>query len=811
MDWETPYDMVPVPRRLLTEVLADGTCPLHIRVKLKRAMMHHKAQQVECPQEVSSAVPQTEIWNLRDQDSPTSAYSSAAQTCQELRARLSDEEGAPAPLAEHTCTSQGSLQWSLTEETSGQGPQHEMPEAVPRITQSIEITSSSLDDERSEALSVPPVTDVGEAEDLGGGVRVFHQQFELRCHADGTHDMQVLDSDALHSIPEADASGPDSNTHNRRQRCDSTGGSGNHMDRVSCVHLAETRVAEDTSDSIGISIHKRLGPCILLIAQCLPLAEVLAARACSHAALDWVMHRASPHLEDDLFLPLVTELGALSKVHDRIRTRLWIQRTAELNRDNSDETTFETQVRSFANDALRRRMEAEMAEAKLDMERQIHAFQVEVDRRMEEQAHRVHAIVEERVQQQLDGILATEMEKVRALVEERVQSKVRAVVQREVHATVCEMQVRLAVLARENDRLRTAFLEHLDHSDLCLRSLVWALSPIATGFFARSLRLVWFCQRKVTQFCAWLLGLPPDRRRERLRTRLEAIRRTAGGNSESEGRHENPSPDGLPHSSSDPWGLELDGASRQLNQAAAAASSAGDEGGGIGEDGDFEGTADLEQPLLAMALRMASEHGTLRRDSVAAATEAHSEEGASGAAIYGAAQATDPESVATFPAGDAASATEGGDSSNSDGADGLTDITTLVGGSALASPPSHAFPSAESRSHATDSGVSADADSDQAGLEEATDDGVTDADGVEDEDQTLSTSGQAAVNDDEYLEPLDPSVFVHTGTDPYTESIAESFAQRPDEMATDDEVFEDAFADLQGLRDQDLARATVGG
>merc|ERR1719392_89213 len=124
-------------------------------------------------------------------------------------------------------------------------------------------------------------------------------------------------------------------------------------------------------------------------------------------------------------------------------------------------------------------MEAEMAEAKLHMERQIHAFQGEVDRRMEEQAVRVHAIVEERVQQQLDTILAAEMEKVRKMVEERVEGRVRAVVQREVHATVCEMQVRLAMLARENDRLRTAFLEHLDHSDLCFRSLVWVLNPHA--------------------------------------------------------------------------------------------------------------------------------------------------------------------------------------------------------------------------------------------------------------------------------------------------------------------------------------------
>merc|ERR1719245_2837334 len=124
---------------------------------------------------------------------------------------------------------------------------------------------------------------------------------------------------------------------------------------------------------------------------------------------------------------------------------------------------------------------------------------------MEQQAIRMHQIVEERVQQQLDAILAQEMDKVRAMVEECVQGRVQAVVQREVHATVVEMQVQIALLARENDRLRTAFQEHLDHSDLCFRSLVWALNPNATGLFARSLRLMWWCRRRFTRFSAWLL------------------------------------------------------------------------------------------------------------------------------------------------------------------------------------------------------------------------------------------------------------------------------------------------------------------
>uniref|UniRef100_A0A7S4UED8 Uncharacterized protein n=1 Tax=Alexandrium monilatum TaxID=311494 RepID=A0A7S4UED8_9DINO len=276
--------------------------------------------------------------------------------------------------------------------------------------------------------------------------------------------------------------------------------------------MGKQRVDEaDLCSSITLWIK----PCLPLIAAKLPLAEVLSVRACSSAGLEWVMQRG------------VAQLGGTSEAHDRIRTRLWIHRVAELNRESADETVYETPVRRLADDALRRRMEAEMADARHDMEQQIRAFQVEVDRRMEQQAVRVHAIVEERVQQQLDTILVAEMEKVRTMVEERVQGRVRAVVQREVHATVCEMQVRQAMLAHENERLRAALLEQLDHSDLCFRSLMWALSPNATGFFARTLRLMWSCRRRFTRFSAWLLGVPPDRRREGLRTRLEALQRAA--------------------------------------------------------------------------------------------------------------------------------------------------------------------------------------------------------------------------------------------------------------------------------------------
>jgi len=264
-------------------------------------------------------------------------------------------------------------------------------------------------------------------------------------------------------------------------------------------------------------------PCLVLVVCSLPLPEVLALRAVSSSCLQWSMHGA------------IARLGEVCHAHHRIRTRLWIQRLEEINSNTNDETVYDSKVRRLADDALRRRMEAEMADARQDMENRIRDFHLEVDRRMEAQAVRVHAIVEERVQQQLDAILAAEMEKVRVLVEERVQGRVRQVVQREVYATVCEMQAKLATLAKENEKLRTVFLEHLDHSDLCFRSLVWALNPNSTGLFARTLRLIWCCRRRFTRFSAWMLGVPLERRRDILRARLELMHQAGALRSAGQG------------------------------------------------------------------------------------------------------------------------------------------------------------------------------------------------------------------------------------------------------------------------------------
>merc|ERR1712129_218569 len=109
--------------------------------------------------------------------------------------------------------------------------------------------------------------------------------------------------------------------------------------------------------------------CLADVVAYLPLAEVLSIRACSREPLQWAMEREAQ------------EHGPRHRVHNRIRTRLWMRRIADLTAGTKDESIFETQMRSLADEALRSRMEDEMQQALAHMEEQIQSFQADVDRR----------------------------------------------------------------------------------------------------------------------------------------------------------------------------------------------------------------------------------------------------------------------------------------------------------------------------------------------------------------------------------------------------------------------------------------------
>lgn len=201
--------------------------------------------------------------------------------------------------------------------------------------------------------------------------------------------------------------------------------------------------------------------CLANVAAYLPLEAVLLVRACSREPLHWVMQLEVQHT------------GTRRMVHDRIRTRLWMRRIADVTSGTKDESIFETQMRSLADEALRSRMEGEMQEALSHMEEQIQSFQAEVDRRLDEQEQHVRRFVEERVQQELDTILASEVAKVQVLVEERVRERAGSIFQSEIKDTVRELHDRLDKLALENRTLSDAFAE----ANFRSKFLFWVLHP----------------------------------------------------------------------------------------------------------------------------------------------------------------------------------------------------------------------------------------------------------------------------------------------------------------------------------------------
>lgn len=171
-------------------------------------------------------------------------------------------------------------------------------------------------------------------------------------------------------------------------------------------------------------------------------------------------------------------LSALANVHRRIRVRLWLRRLAEITAGGADEDIFETSVRSFVDDALRRRLEAEVAAAKRGMEGEVRtakanmlqcvqaiseevdrrvrdkvaALQEEFDRRAGEQAHGLREMVEQRVSEQtlaLQAEVNRRTDCVREAVEQRAREQEEAAAR--LHAEVANIRSVLEERVREQE------------------------------------------------------------------------------------------------------------------------------------------------------------------------------------------------------------------------------------------------------------------------------------------------------------------------------------------------------------------------
>lgn len=243
------------------------------------------------------------------------------------------------------------------------------------------------------------------------------------------------------------------------------------------------------------------GGCAAAVASFLSQEALLATRATCAEVLCGVMQRLPPAGEDrEGHNPDGGAAGtrtAPGVVHDRVRVRLWLRRLEMLTAGFPDETVFETGVRTFVDDALRRRMEAEVAAAKGLMEEEVREaknnmlqtvqaitdevdrrvyskvtlLQEEFDRRAAEQVRILHEAVERRVTEQTMALRA-EVERrsdvVRAAVEERarVQEAAARCLQEEVARIRQELETRIGEqeeaalrLAQELAEVRASFHE----------------------------------------------------------------------------------------------------------------------------------------------------------------------------------------------------------------------------------------------------------------------------------------------------------------------------------------------------------------
>lgn len=262
--------------------------------------------------------------------------------------------------------------------------------------------------------------------------------------------------------------------------------------------------------------------CGRLMASFLEFDDFLVARAAGSSLLCELMQRdPENHGSSCAFLPAdlddeaqasaedPTEVqeadikGAVRDVRDRLRVRLWMLRVSIVSAGTADERVFETHAKRFWEDALRRRLEGEVAAAKNKMEEEVRVakanmlecvqsisdevdervhskvadLQQEFDRRASEQARGLQEMVERRVQEQTAALQAEvdrRTEVVRAAVEQRTREQEQAALrlQAEVarmraslEARVYEQEEVAARLGAELSRLRQHLLELTDIRD----------------------------------------------------------------------------------------------------------------------------------------------------------------------------------------------------------------------------------------------------------------------------------------------------------------------------------------------------------
>lgn len=200
---------------------------------------------------------------------------------------------------------------------------------------------------------------------------------------------------------------------------------------------------------VGLDAH-----CTSAIASFLAHDDLLMTRACSVDHLCGAMQRQPDEQEE--ILDSQGNTRPVELVHDRVRVRLWLQRLGEVARRTPDEHVFETSVQSFVDEALRRRLEDEVAVAKEGMEAEVHAAKAnmlqcvqaiseEVDRRVRDKVFALQQEFEKRALEQAQGL--------RDMVEQRVSEQTEALRAEVDRRTEC---VRVALEQRMQEQEEAA-------------------------------------------------------------------------------------------------------------------------------------------------------------------------------------------------------------------------------------------------------------------------------------------------------------------------------------------------------------------
>lgn len=229
--------------------------------------------------------------------------------------------------------------------------------------------------------------------------------------------------------------------------------------------------------------------CAGSVASFLELDDLLSSRATGTDFLCAIMQRqpeddCSWHISEPPTPPARAYGGkdVATDVRDKLRVRLWLQRIGDVAAGTADERIFETTMKSFWDDALRRRLEDEVAAAKRGMEDEVRAakenmlqcvqaiseevdrrvankvaaLQKEFDQRAAEQARGLQEMVERRVCEQTAALQAEvdrRTESVRAAVEQRAREQEEAAIR--LQEQVARMRSSLEERVREQEEVAT--------------------------------------------------------------------------------------------------------------------------------------------------------------------------------------------------------------------------------------------------------------------------------------------------------------------------------------------------------------------